>query len=1181
MALLLSTLLLIPAPAVSAAELPDAGQVEGLSGNDLPDNRELQDGDQEDIADGISMDAPAESRGNVSDNGQNSTDGTNNDDSTTGDTGNNGSDDSTVSGDGTEDDQPGDDQGFVVSENGLLTAYNGAGGEITIPAQVGDVTVKEIKNGIFRNNATLTKVTISAEITAVSDYLFEDCTNLEEVVLPGSLTEIRRTAFNGCEKLSTVVLPEKLEKIDQYAFGRCASLKSIQIPSSVKNICFDAFYKCTSLEDLTFQNGETTEKLYIDGYAFEECTSLTEVELPARVDIKGSAFFRCTSLTGFKTAEGSDLTVFDGCVYAGSELVICPGGKTEVRFLEGIKTIRGSAFAGCTVLTSVQIPDTVESIGDNAFDGCAALTKAILPKDLERIPACLFRGAAGLTEIKIPETVTEIGSKSFEGCKALKTVTVPGKIESLTFEAFLDCTGLESVYIEEGIQYIFISAFQGCKSLTTLVIPESVVDIFAGNMGVIVFENKDILTIYGKAGSFAQTYAEREDIKFSTEQPPSTDITDEDVYDISNAAFTVTLEQEVYDHDGKAKRPVVTVKKGGIELLRGTDFTVTYENNTQPGTAKAIVKGSGEYTGEVIKEFTINGIDISSSDFTVTLSQNEFTYDGTEKKPAVTVAKGTETLAGTDYTVTYENNIEPGTAKAIITGTGIYTGTVTKEFTILPAPKDISDPLYTVTLSENSYIYDGNEKRPTATVTKGTEDLLRATDFTVDYENNIQPGTAKAIVKGSGEYTGEVIKEFTINGIDISGSDFTVTLSEDGYTYDGNEKQPAVTVTKGTETLADTDYTVTYEDNIEPGTAKAIVTGTGIYTGTVTKEFTIAPAPKDISDPYFAVTLSEDSYTYDGKEKQPTVTIKAGETELSPDTDFTVTYEDNIRPGTAKAIVKGSGKYTGEVTKTFTIKGKDISGPGFTVTLSKTVYTYDGKEKRPTVTIKEGTKKLSGTSFTVKYEDNTKPGTAKAIVTGAGVYTGTVTKRFTIQKRTLGLTCRKEFTKKYEDRAFSLRANAKKGAKITYKSSDKRVADVDKKGKVTITGTGIATITIKATASGYDAQTLKVTVKISPSRSSALNLKTLRGRKLKVSWKKDKRATGYQIQYCTSKAFKKGVETININKNKTTINTIRRLTKGKRYHVRVRAYKSAKLNKKTQKLYGAWSTVERSGKILR
>ena len=218
----------------------------------------------------------------------------------------------------------------------------------------------------------------------------------------------------------------------------------------------------------------------------------------------------------------------------------------------------------------------------------------------------------------------------------------------------------------------------------------------------------------------------------------------------------------------------------------------------------------------------------------------------------------------------------------------------------------------------------------------------------------------------------------------------------------------------------------------------------------------------------------------------------------------------------------------------------------------------------------------------MKYENNINPGTAKAIVTGAGGYTGTVTKEFTIKeakKKNIDLTCKKVFTKKYGDKAFSLQAKAVKGAKITYKTSDKKVADVDKKGKVTIKGTGIATITIKATASGYDDKSLKVTVKVSPSKASAPSLKTLRGRKLKVSWKKDSRATGYQVQYCASKAFKKGVKTITISRNKTITRTISKLTKGKRYYVRVRAYKSVKVNKKTQKLYGAWSSVKRSGKI--
>ena len=838
---------------------------------------------------------------------------------------------------------------FVVDKNGIVTEYKGSLGEVTIPAQVNGIPVTGIKEQLFEDEFSLKKVTILADIKEIGKFTFYGCSNLKEVVFPEGLETIELTAFGGCSQLEEIVFPEGLKTIGQSAFTGCSSLKSIQIPLSVTEVRRCAFESCTALESLTFQEGKTTEKRKIGVLAFRGCTSLKEVVLPAGMEIEGGAFGGCTSLTEYKVQEGSAYEIFDKCLYekGRAKLVAYPAGKgAEITFPEEITAIGDRAFDGCANLENVEIPDTVTEIGFYAFDGCSGLKKVTLPKNLGSIKEGLFYNT-GITSIEIPETVTDIDSFAFAYCQGLKTVTIPGKVERVDQLTFDGCSNLRSVYIQEGVKFIAMDAFMGCYSLKTLAIPKSVTEIETDALSE--YEN---LTIYGEAGSYAETYANENNIKFSAGQPPQPE---DDIYDISDKAFTVTLEKEVYDYDGGEKSPVVTVKKGEEELRRGTDFTVDYENNINPGTAKAIVTGRGEYTGTVEKTFTIKGIDISGQGFAVTLSESEYTYDGKAKEPAVTVTKGTEKLTGADFTVKYENNINPGTAKAIVTGAGVYTGTVTKEFTI-EASKDISS------------------------------------------------------------------------------AGFTVTLSQTSYTYDGKAKEPAVTVTKGTEKLRGTDFTVKYENNVNPGTAKAIVTGAGVYTGTVTKEFTIDPAPKD--------------------------------------------------------------------------SGTDSQG-----------------------------------------------------------------------KKSIGLTCKKVFTKKYGDKAFSLQAKAVKGAKITYKTSDKKVAVVDKKGKVTIKGTGIATITVKATASGCNAKTLKVTVKVSPSKASAPSLKTLRGRKLKVSWKKDRRATGYQVQYCTSKAFKKGVKTITISKNKTLTKTIPKLTKGKRYYVRVRAYKSVKVNKKTQKLYGAWSSGKRSGKI--
>lgn len=178
------------------------------------------------------------------------------------------------------------------------------------------------------------------------------------------------------------------------------------------------------------------------------------------------------------------------------------------------------------------------------------------------------------------------------------------------------------------------------------------------------------------------------------------------------------------------------------------------------------------------------------------------------------------------------------------------------------------------------------------------------------------------------------------------------------------------------------------------------------------------------------------------------------------------------------------------------------------------------------------------------------------------------------------LKVKKSFKKAYGSKPFSLKVKRTKGnGKITYKSSNTKAAKVSSKGKVTIKGTGRTVITVTAAAtSKYNKKTVKVVVNITPKKQKA-SVKAVNGKKIQVKWKKDTRADGYQIQYCTSKKFKKNVKTVTISKKKTVKKTIGKLKKGKTYYVRVRSYKKVKVSGKTKKFYGSWSTVKKSGKI--
>ena len=155
---------------------------------------------------------------------------------------------------------------------------------------------------------------------------------------------------------------------------------------------------------------------------------------------------------------------------------------------------------------------------------------------------------------------------------------------------------------------------------------------------------------------------------------------------ISISKASVTLSTSTYAYDGKAKKPGVTVKLNGKTLKNGTDYTVSYSNNTKVGTAKVTITGKGNYTGSVSKTYSIKN---NFKKATVSgISTKAFT--GKNITQSITVKYNGKTLKnGTDYTVSYSNNKKIGTATVKIAGKGSYTGTITKTFKINPAKQEI------------------------------------------------------------------------------------------------------------------------------------------------------------------------------------------------------------------------------------------------------------------------------------------------------------------------------------------------------------------------------------------------------------------------------------------------------------------------------------------------------------
>jgi hypothetical protein len=203
---------------------------------------------------------------------------------------------------------------------------------------------------------------------------------------------------------------------------------------------------------------------------------------------------------------------------------------------EGVTSIVGDAFSGCTGLTSVTIPNSVTSIGGYAFDGCTGLTSVTIPEGVTSIGCKAFSGCTGLTSVTIPNSVTSIDGSVFEGCTELTSIIVeegnlvydsrencnaiiktetnelisgcqstiiPNSVTNIGIDAFYGCTGLTSITIPEGVTSIGWQAFSGCTGLTSVTIPNSVASIgsyaFSGCTGLTSITIPESVTSIGSS----------------------------------------------------------------------------------------------------------------------------------------------------------------------------------------------------------------------------------------------------------------------------------------------------------------------------------------------------------------------------------------------------------------------------------------------------------------------------------------------------------------------------------------------------------------------------------------------------------------------------------------------------------------------------------------------------------
>lgn len=456
---------------------------------------------------------------------------------------------------------------------------------------------------------------------------------------------------------------------------------------------------------------------------------------------------------------------------------------------------------------------------------------------------------------------------------------------------------------------------------------------------------------------------------------------------VPNSGMKNIYSGEVYkaDKDGKVVVKIPAAADGGTAILVKGNYAADTEADT-----------AGFWVDDIAAQtYTGKAITIPADQLKVYFGQTLLT-------------------AGIDYTVKYSDNKNAGTATITVKGKGNYDGSQTVNFIILPKSVEDEDVVTELKTAKVNGL-----QKPTATVTYNKKKLAINKDYEVVYYKLADDGTrvggaeAKALtdvaekgsyemlVKGKGNFTGEISSVVSVSDKAVDLKKVTITLEQTAYDYTGSAITPKVTVTlkdKAKTPVAEDCYTVEYKDNINAGTAKAIITGIPAkgYFGTVTKTFKINGEKLSSAAQINGSWMNAVDYDIKtGKAEQPAsvgLVLKTGDkTPLKLNKDYTVSYQKNTKPGTATMIFTGTGKYTGVIKKNFKVNKITFSETDARLwykVASEAPYGKKGAKASVLVSY-NGITLTEGKDYKLSYKNNKTVGSkATVTITGAGDFTG-------------------------------------------------------------------------------------------------------------------------------------------------------------------------------------------------
>ena len=550
-----------------------------------------------------------------------------------------------------------------------------------------------------------------------------------------------------------------------------------------------------------------------------------------------------------------------------------------------------------------------------------------------------------------------------------------------------------------------------------------------------------------------------------------------------------------------------------VKLINGTDYDLSYTNNVAAGKASIIVTGKGNYTGSRVAYFNILSSDVDGNN----------TWDGSSEGTG-SITNGSTTIAASDIILGYDNS------------------------------------------AYDCMMYNGYERIPTVTING-----ISSNEFIITASNNIRPGIATLTITGKGNnFTGTIIKNYKIKA-NLASYGTIATIADQVYT--GYQITPHVTLTCGGNLLNQgSDYTVTYLNNTNVGKATVMATATNdsYYIGSVTGSFNISNTAGGME-----ITGYGCAYTYTGYPITPDIVVTMNGRVLTRGTDYAVSYSNNTNVGTATMTVTGIGSFSGTKTITYSIEAKNIEN---CLTTAVTNYQYTGSTYTPNVTVTDsstGKTLVAGTDYTITYSNNTNPGTASITVTALSKnYTGSKVIPFKITSAAVsGLR-----TSTIKNNSIKLAWTAQDyadGYQIC--NSSNRVVATTSKNSYTVKGLTSCTtykFKVRSYVENADGSVSYGDFSTAVSAKTLLNTPTLTAKstskgKVRLTWTKVSKATGYEIYYSTKKnGIYTRLKTVSASSSRKYVDS--GLASGEKYYYTIRAYRTTN----GVKTYSSYNTVK-------